>query len=87
MDNKDKLIHRMLALDLIRLNQDLKEFNKIIAEFKNVILNTDFSQDFSDESLSTFNDIAILMNEMIKAINYFENSLINLSNSIKNKVS
>lgn len=85
MENKDKLIHQILAFDLIKLNNDLKHFNLMISEFRQYISNTDFTQDFSDESIHTFTDIAVLLSEMINAIDNFENNLIKLANSIKNK--
>lgn len=87
MENKDKLIHQILAFDLIKLNNDLKHFNLMIAEFRQYISNTDFTQDFSDESIHTFTDIAVLLSEMINAIDNFENNLIKLANSIKDKAS
>ncbi len=87
MENKDKLIHQILAFDLIKLNNDLKQFNLMISEFRQYISNTDFTQDFSDESIHTFTDIAVLLSEMINAIDNFENNLIKLANSIKNKAS
>lgn len=87
MENKDKLIHQILAFDLIKLNNDLKHFNLMISEFRQYISNTDFTQDFSDESIHTFTDIAVLLSEMINAIDNFENNLIKLANSIKNKAS
>ena len=87
MENKDKLIHQILAFDLIKLNNDLKQFNIMIAEFRQYISNTDFTQDFSDESIHTFTDIAVLLSEMINAIDNFENNLIKLANSIKDKAS
>ena len=61
MENKDKLIHQILAFDLIKLNNDLKQFNLMISEFRQYISNTDFTQDFSDESIHTFTDIAVLL--------------------------
>lgn len=87
MENKDKLIHQILAFDLIKLNNDLKQFNLMISEFRQYISNTDFTQDFSDESIHTFTDIAVLLSEMINAIDNFENNLIKLVNSIKDKAS
>lgn len=87
MENKDKLIHQILAFDLIKLNNDLKQFNLMISEFRQYISNTDFTQDFSDESIHTFTDIVVLLSEMINAIDNFENNLIKLANSIKNKAS
>lgn len=87
MENKDKLIHQILAFDLIKLNNDLKHFNLMISEFRQYISNTDFTQDFSDESIHTFTDIAVLLSEMINAIDNFENNLIKLANSIKDKAS
>lgn len=87
MENKDKLIHQILAFDLIKLNNDLKQFNLMISEFRQYISNTDFTQNFSDESIHTFTDIAVLLSEMINAIDNFENNLIKLANSIKNKAS
>lgn len=87
MENKDKLIHQILAFDLIKLNDDLKQFNLMISEFRQYISNTDFTQDFSDESIHTFTDIAVLLSEMINAIDNFENNLIKLANSIKDKAS
>lgn len=87
MENKDKLIHQILAFDLIKLNNDLKQFNLMISEFRQYISNTDFTQDFSDESIHTFTDITVLLSEMINAIDNFENNLIKLANSIKNKAS
>ncbi|CDE44526.1 unknown [Clostridium sp. CAG:768] len=87
MENKDKLIHQILAFDLIKLNNDLKQFNLMISEFRQYISNTDFTQDFSDESIHTFTDIAVLLSEMINAIDNFENNLIKLANSIKDKAS
>ena len=87
MENNDKLIHQILAFDLINLNNDLKQFNIMIAEFRQYISNTDFTQDFSDESIHTFTDIAVLLSEMINAIDNFENNLIKLANSIKDKAS
>ena len=86
MENKDKLIHQILAFDLIKLNNDLKQFNLMISEFRQYISNTDFTQDFSDESIHTFTDIAVLLSEMINAIDNFENNLIKLANSIKDKL-
>lgn len=87
MENKDKLIHQILAFDLIKLNNDLKQFNLMISEFRQYISNTDFTQDFSDESIHTFTDIVVLLSEMINAIDNFENNLIKLANSIKDKSS
>lgn len=87
MENKDKLIHQILAFDLIKPNNDLKQFNLMISEFRQYISNTDFTQDFSDESIHTFTDIAVLLSEMINAIDNFENNLIKLVNSIKDKAS
>lgn len=87
MENKDKLIHQILAFDLIKLNNDLKQFNLMISEFRQYISNTDFTQDFSDESIHPFTDIAVLLSEMINAIDNFENNLIKLANSIKDKAS
>lgn len=87
MENKDKLIHQILAFDLIKLNNDLKQFNLMISEFRQYISNTDFTQDFSDVSIHTFTDIAVLLSEMINAIDNFENNLIKLANSIKDKAS
>ena len=87
MENKDKLIHQILAFDLIKLNNDLKQFNLMISEFRQYISNTDFTQDFSDESIHTFTDIAVLLSEMINAVDNFENNLIKLANSIKDKAS
>lgn len=87
MENKDKLIHQILAFDLIKLNNDLKQFNLMISEFRQYISNTDFTQDFSDESIHTFTDIAVLLSEMINTIDNFENNLIKLANSIKDKAS
>lgn len=87
MENKDKLIHQILAFDLIKLNNDLKQFNLMISEFRQYISNTDFTQNFSDESIHTFTDIAVLLSEMINAIDNFENNLIKLANSIKDKAS
>lgn len=87
MENKDKLIHQILAFDLIKLNNDLKQFNLMISEFRQYISNTDFTQDFSDESIHTFTGIAVLLSEMINAIDNFENNLIKLANSIKDKAS
>lgn len=87
MENKDKLIYQILAFDLIKLNNDLKQFNLMISEFRQYISNTDFTQDFSDESIHTFTDIAVLLSEMINAIDNFENNLIKLANSIKDKAS
>ena len=87
MENKDKLIHQILAFDLIKLNNDLKQFNLMISEFRQYISNTDFTQDFSDESIHTFTDIAVLLSEMINAIDNFENNLIKLANSRKDKAS
>ena len=87
MENKDKLIHQILAFDLIKLNNDLKQFNLMISEFRQYISNTDFTQDLSDESIHTFTDIAVLLSEMINAIDNFENNLIKLANSIKDKAS
>ncbi len=87
MENKDKLIHQILAFDLIKLNNDLKQFNLMISEFRQYISNTDFTQDFSDESIHTFTDIVVLLSEMINAIDNFENNLIKLANSIKDKAS
>ncbi len=87
MENKDKLIHQILVFDLIKLNNDLKHFNLMISEFRQYISNTDFTQDFSDELIHTFTDIAVLLSEMINAIDNFENNLIKLANSIKDKAS
>lgn len=72
---------------MIKLNNDLKQFNLMISEFRQYISNTDFTQDFSDESIHTFTDIAVLLSEMINAIDNFKNNLIKLANSIKDKVS
>ncbi len=87
MENKDKLIHQILAFDLIKLNNDLKQFNIIIAEFRQYISNTDFTQDFSEEFIHTFTDVAVLLSKIINAIDDFENNLIKLANSIKDKAS
>ncbi len=87
MENKDKLIHQILAFDLIKLNNDLKQFNIMIAEFRQYISNTDFTQDFSEESIHTFTDVAVLLSKIINAIDDFENNLIKLANSIKDKAS
>lgn len=87
MENKDKLIHQILAFDLIKLNNDLKQFNIMIAEFRQYISNTDFTQDVSEESIHTFTDVAVLLSKIINAIDDFENNLIKLANSIKDKAS
>lgn len=85
MKQQDRLLLQLLAFDLIKLNKDLAGFNNIISEYKKFISDTDFTQEFSPEATDSYCQTAILMNEMLNAINDFESKLLLLAGTVKEK--
>ena len=69
MKQQDRLLLQVLAFDLIKLNKDL----------------AGFTQEFSPEATDSYCQTAILMNEMLNAINDFESKLLLLAGTVKEK--
>ena len=69
MKQQDRLLLQVLAFDLIKLNKDL----------------AGFTQEFSPEAADSYCQTAILMNEMLNAINDFESKLLLLAGTVKEK--